>query len=76
MVILLHDYVSLSASELRQFMDIPWGTFESHVKRLVKEGIVLTERKFIRGSPRIILFLTDKGYVKYRELKSLLQSHI
>ena len=67
MAIVFQRY-QVPASEVRRFLGIPWGTFNSHLKVLVKAGYISLKRAFINNSPMVVCYLEKEGSEKFKEL--------
>ncbi len=60
-MLILSRHLKLNAAELRKLLDVPWGTFDTHVRKLAEEGLISLGKEFSQGSPRIVLLLEPTG---------------
>jgi DNA-binding transcriptional ArsR family regulator len=64
------------AAELRKILGIPWGTFESHVKVLIKNKYITSRHEFYRNTPRVILYIESNGSRDLRKFIELVNEKI
>lgn len=70
---ILYDYNTYISSDMRKNLNVSWGSFTSHVKSLVDEGMIASNDEFVDTKSLKVLYLEDKGRQSFSRLKSLLQ---
>ncbi len=63
----------IQLSMLREQLQISWGKLKHHVAYLEKGGYISSGLEFVDGSPRVLLFLEEKGYQTFRDLSRALR---
>ncbi|MHA2251175.1 MAG: transcriptional regulator [Candidatus Kariarchaeaceae archaeon] len=69
---LLYENVTLSSIEIRDLLQISWGTYSTHFKALKKNGYISATDEFRDGSLVQVLTLQQKGISEFSELTDLL----
>lgn len=60
--------VSLTYSQLKEICNCSDGNMGTHTKKLIKEGFIIAEKKFVNNKPMTTYILTEKGkasFIKY-----------
>ncbi len=70
---ILYDYNTYISSDMRKNLKVSWGSFSSHVKSLIDEGLIASNDEFVESKSLKVLYMEDKGRQSFTRLKSLLQ---
>ncbi|MHA2250895.1 MAG: transcriptional regulator [Candidatus Kariarchaeaceae archaeon] len=68
----INNHFCFSTSELRKILQIPWGTFNDHLKALIKRNYIEIGQEFINHSPVKIVNITYEGRREYQSLINIL----
>ncbi|MFV2015361.1 MAG: transcriptional regulator [Candidatus Heimdallarchaeota archaeon] len=71
---LLYKYSDYQQADIRKALDISWGQFSAHIMALEKEGYISITNQFIDNKAVKMLFLTERGRIKFRDLRRILKS--
>jgi DNA-binding MarR family transcriptional regulator len=70
---ILYEYNNYISADLRKNLKVSWGSFSSHVKSLIDEGMIASNEEFVESKVLKVLYLEDKGRQSFSQLKSILQ---
>ncbi len=70
-MLILRTQLKIPATDLRSFLDIPWGTLDSHLKVLRRHGLVSIGKEFVFDTPRVVVVLEGKGEKRIAEFEEL-----
>ncbi|MHA2252042.1 MAG: transcriptional regulator [Candidatus Kariarchaeaceae archaeon] len=73
---LLYENSELSSIEIKEILQITWGSYSTHTKALKKKEYILVREEFVDGSVKQILNLSPKGIDQYNSLTDLLQQFL
>ncbi|MCH8907336.1 MAG: helix-turn-helix transcriptional regulator [Candidatus Heimdallarchaeota archaeon] len=78
--LLILNYISrgfgFTTSELRKILDIPWATFNDHLKALTKKALIELRSEFVNEKPAKIVTITYSGLSQLQSLGKLLSEVI
>jgi len=78
--LLILNYISkgfgFTTSELRKTLDIPWATFNDHLKALTKKSLIQLQNEFVNDKPAKIVTITYTGLSELQCLSKILNEVI
>jgi len=75
-VSILYLFGPKKESEIVKALNMPWGTFSSHITILEREGYIKRKRIFTRKGYRTFIKLTEEGEENYKKLVKLLREFL
>ncbi|MHA2168826.1 MAG: transcriptional regulator [Candidatus Kariarchaeaceae archaeon] len=70
---LLYENVELSSIEIKEWLQLSWGNYSTHVKALKKKGYIHVKEAFHDATVKQIITLEQKGMDEFTALTNLLE---
>ncbi|MHA2252514.1 MAG: NosD domain-containing protein [Candidatus Kariarchaeaceae archaeon] len=70
---MLHEYDRYPSFMLRDALGLTWGNYSSNIDVLENKGYIQIKEEFIDGTARKVVYLEERGSMRYNELQQILQ---